>query len=139
MISYKKKIKNRIQNKVFEYCYHDLKEVKVKSKQGLFNHKCFWNACHYVTTHKKYKVVMGIYYDKENKCCYLHFWVRKDGLDYEVTLGYLAAYNTYFEIRIIEEWDYSIISTVFSDALKYYKLKLTTRFERFIIGDDRIV
>ena len=136
MFNYKQKIKTKIHERTFEYCYHDLKEVKVEGRAGLFNRKCFWNACQYATTHKGYKVIMGLYYDRDISRTFLHYWVRKDSKDYDVTLGYLSSQNTYFEIKVIKEKDYHIITRVFDDALEYYRLKLTTRFERFIIGEN---
>ena len=147
---YKKKIKSRIDERVNEYCYHDLQKVTVLPAEGggkksshtaPYNYRCYWNACDYAYNHKNYDVVMGMHRNNRTRHVSLHFWVRhqKTCVYYDPSLGYMTRYTRYWEIKTIPTSDWGIIDDVFSDALDYYKEKITTPWERFIIGGERIV
>lgn len=133
-----KRTLKKIDHRFSEYCYHELKRVTPKPKQGLFNAQCMHNACHFATMNKGYQVVMGFYRRHGNNHCSLHFWVRKGKTDYEVSVGYECADFYYYEMKILEPGHYNQVQGIFNDALNYYKHKLTTPFERFIIGKARI-
>jgi len=140
MFNLRKRIKKRIESRIGEFCYHELEKVEVKKKVGLFNYKCFHNACEYASSRNGCEVVMGIYINKRDNHPSLHFWCRdKNGKDLEVSMGYLAECYSYYEIRVIKVYDYFIIDGVFEDAMEYYRNKLTTKWERFILGKDRIL
>lgn len=126
-----KKINKKIQNRIGEFCYYELKKVFPKRGNGVFNQKCFHNAVDYAKSHKNCKVVMGIYSEKGTEEYHLHFWVRKDSKDLEVSIGYQCEHYKYYELKIIPEIDYDVIEGIFSDGLAYYKEKLTTPYERF--------
>lgn len=140
MFGIKNKIVSRIEKRIGEYCYHELKKVEVHKKVGLFNYKCFHNAANFASMNKNHEVIMGFYNRNgtDNYC--LHFWVRKDEKDYEVSMGYLAECFNYYEIKIIKDSDWDIIDSVFSDALEYYKEKFVkTWFEKLILIGERIL
>ncbi|MCH9735847.1 MAG: hypothetical protein K0U78_15055 [Actinomycetia bacterium] len=136
----KKTAKAKIKDRINEYCYHELKKVEVRPKVGLFNFKCFYNACEYASKNKGCEVILGIYIDKASSTPNLHFWCRdKNGNDLEVSMGYLSSEYNYYEIKVVKISDYNIINGVFSDAMDYYREKLTTPWERFLIGKDRVL
>lgn len=125
---------------ISEYCFHELKECKLRNKQGLFNQRCHLNSIDYASKHKGFEVVMGIQKYNEESSFHLHFWVRKNSIDYEVSVGYQSDICQYWEIKVIKPSDYSQIFGVFNDALAYYKLKFTTRWQRFwATSDERIL
>lgn len=123
-----------------EYCYHELKECTPRNKQGLFNQRCHLNSIDYVSKHKGFEVVMGIYKRGGDRDFHLHFWVRKNLIDYEVSVGYQCTEHQYWEIKVIHPNDFPQINAVFTDALEYYKFKFTTPWQRFwALSSDRIL
>ena len=140
MIFSKKKVIKRLDNRVSEYCYHELKKIyDMKNTQGLFNKKCFYNAVQYASKHKGCEVVMGFYKWCDSDHCSLHFWCKKGDNNYEVSVGYECEYFNYYEIKTIDKKDWVVIDTVFIEALDYYKHKFTTNWERIILGKERII
>ena len=131
--------KKRAQKRIFEHLYNTRSPHKAESVQGMFNYKCFHNSIQYATENDL-KVVMGIVVDNHNPI--LHFWCEdKDGKYLEVTLGYLAENLSYYPMRVIDEERYSMIEGIFSDAVDYWTVTFTSRFERMILNfnDERIV
>ena len=142
---YKDKIHKRIDERVNEYCYHDLQPTDVQPVQkkhtAPYNFRCYWNACDYAYNNAHYDVIMGLHRNNRIRHVSLHFWVgnRKTGKSYDPSIGYMASHTKYWAIKTIPVRDWDIIEDVFSDALDYYKHMLTTPWERFVIGKDRIV
>lgn len=128
-----KSLRTKVNSRIGEFCYHELKKVTPKRAKGMFNFKCFDNAVDYAASHKDCEVIMGIYIQKINGEPSIHFWIRQNGKDLEVSIGYKVDQWDYYEIRRIDKKDYGIIGVVFDDALKYYRHKLLTTFERLLI------
>jgi len=125
---------------ISEYCFHELKECNLRNKQGLFNQHCHLNSVDYASKHKGFQVVMGLYRGIGESTSHLHFWVRKNSIDYEVSVGYQCKEHRYWEIRVIGSQDFHQIQGIFSDALDYYKLKFTTPWQRFwALSTDRVI
>lgn len=134
----KEGVLERVKGRLSEYCYHELKKIDVmRNGAGVFNQRCHENAVQYAIKNKGYKVVMGFYRHENSRHYLLHFWVRKAGVDYEVSVGYLCDKYSYYEVKELEIGDYPIVLQIFTEALEYYKDKFaTSTFERFLIRNE---
>lgn len=136
---YRRRLLNSIEYDIGEWLYNEHESVEVKSAQGMFNLKCFENAVQYAITHEGCSVVMGIVIEPNDKTN-LHFWnVDAKGNHLETTLGYRAEVLVYYPLRTIPERNYQAIGCVFDDALNYFTNKHTTKWQRFVLGGERIL
>ena len=110
-------------------------KIDVASKQGLFNHKCFFNAVQWAVKHPKHTVVEVMYIDNGDPI--LHYVVEHEQKYYEVTLGFLSQSLTYFKLRTIHSSDYRYIGYEFDNAKNEWLYQFTNWFTRLFI--DRIV
>ncbi len=134
-MSFSAKLKKKVYMRVLLDLSSLNEKVNAKSVQGLFNHKCFWNAVQYATENKNVKVIMGIYTDKKGYS-YLHFWNKLADEHLETTLGFLCNEQDYYPIKEIPSEDWSEIDQIFDEAKAVLESKYVHWYERLILGKD---
>ena len=123
---YQKKLCNDIQ----KYC----KTITpTRSTTGLFNHRCFYNACDYAVRNGGDVVEVMLIQDQDPT---LHYINRDaDGQYVETTLGYLMGDYNYHLLRDVQPCDYNRIDVVFDDRLDHFnKLYIPWYSRPFIKG-----
>ncbi len=134
----KKSVRKSVDHEISEWLYNTRESVEVKPTQGLFNYMCHHNAVQYAIDNKGCNVVMGIYV--EDGYTTLHYWnVDSNGKHLETTRGWCADSCSYYILKIIPAADYKGISEIFSEALEYFTNRFTTRFQRIILGSERVL
>ena len=136
---YRKRIIKAVEHHIHEYLYHEHKGVKPKPIKGMFNFRCFENAAQYAFDNKGCEIVLGIYIETEGKTI-LHFWnTDKDGNHVEVTLGFRVEALTYYPLKTLDQDEILAVGGIFDEALEYFTLKFTTKWQRFILNGQRVL
>lgn len=139
MARWRDKVQDRVQHDIGEWLYNTHDSVDVLPTQGLFNGQCARNAIEWSRKRASCVVVMGIYV--EDGRTVLHYWNKHESGKYlETTLGYRAEGNiVYYPLRTIPASDYKIIGMVFDDAVDYFTQRFTSRLDRRVLGETRVI
>lgn len=118
--------------------YHEM--ITVEPAQGLFNHKCFFNAVEYAKTHYAGIEVVEVVYieDGEPVLHYINF-DSTTGKYLETTLGHRAKHLEYYFLRRINEKDFPWIHSEFSRALDAWTKQFTSWIGRVFFDIERIL
>lgn len=111
---------NKIDLKTLQEIDSTLEVIEVEAGKGLFNYKCFWNACQ--IQHESGGEVAMVMCMLGNHSS-LHYVNRIDGLYVDNTLGYTASNYKYYLIRIVPSFEYKNIHAYFNDTLEYWNSK----------------
>lgn len=131
------KIIGEAYRKMNEYARSNLQKIDVEEKQGIFNYRCYYNACQFASKHPEYSVYEVVYFDDKKPT--LHYINEKDGKFYETTLGYLCKGYEYFVIKKIEKHQYQNIINIFMESLKYWNEKYVGFYGRNVLMIDRFM
>lgn len=104
-------------------------ETTARGVQGLFNHKCFWNAVEYALQSETTREVVEVIAIDDGWPC-LHYVVREGGELLEVTLGHRAQYSEYYVLRDIPRKDWPHIGHEFERARSNWNAQLLTWLDR---------
>jgi len=113
--------------------------VDVLPKQGVFNHRCYFNAVEYARIHKGVDVLEVIYIEGEEPILHYINRVIKTGELLETTLGYRADSLEYYVIKEVHESDYKNIHSEFNRSLEAWTAKWTNWFDRAVLKIERVV
>ncbi len=133
-------IKSKVEERIKEHLYNTQNKVEDMGWiEGKFNYKCFFNAVDYAKRTPNTEVIMGIMLDHGKPI--LHFWCKTKNKSMEVSTGYQAEYNRYYELRSIPEDDWEGIHIVFEEGLDYWLEAHAKWWERIWLNftNERVV
>ena len=129
--------KTKAQERLMSHIRSRYTRITVKSEQGLFNYKCFYNAVEYALANPDTEVWEVVYI--ENECPVLHY-INKRGDEWlETSVGFLADQLEYYPIRKIVRDDWRDIQNVFIRSLDAWREDFCSWWDKYMLRVERVV